>query len=179
LRREHLRFQLRTANTGVLHCFLLDGSRSMQAGGRLARTAGLLRQLLQLAYQQRGQVAIVSFAGERAATRVYPIAARPVTSRLVHEWLHSIDTGGGTPFADGVDMVEGLLRQAARREPARERWLWVLTDGRMRERPDFPAHADVRVVIDCERQHGALGRCEELALRWGAGYSLLEDWVGE
>lgn len=165
------------ANTGVLHCFLLDGSHSMRAGGRLARTAGLLRQLLQLVYQQRGQVAIVSFAGERATTRVYPTAARPVTSRVVYEWLHSIDTGGGTPFADGVDTVERLLRQAAQREPARKRWLWVLTDGRTRERPGFPAHADVRVVIDCEAGRGALGRCEELALRWGAEYSVLEDWV--
>lgn len=165
------------AKSGVLHCFLLDGSRSMLAGRRLAQTAGLLRQLLQLVYQQRGQVALVSFAGERAATRVYPTAARPVTSRVVHEWLRSIDTGGGTPFAQGVDMVERLLRQAAQREPGRERWLWVLSDGRTRERPDVPLHADVRIVIDCERQRGALGRCGELALRWGAEYSVIEDWV--
>ena len=163
----------------MLHCFLLDGSHSMQAGGRLARTAGLLRQLLQLVYQQRGQIAIVSFAGERATTRVHPTAARPITSRAVQDWLRAIDTGGSTPFAHGVGTAAALLRQAAQREPAQERWLWLLTDGRTREQPAAPVHADVKIVIDCERQRGALGMCEALAARWGAEYSLLGDWVEE
>ena len=166
------------ARAGVLHCFLLDGSGSMLAGGRLAQTAGLLRQLLQHVYQQRGQVAIVSFAGMRAAVHAYPTTARPTTSRAVSNWLRTIETGGATPFAQGVGMAETLLRQAAQREPAQQRWLWLLTDGRSREWPAAPAHADVKVVIDCERQKIALGRCGELAEYWGAEYSLLEDWVG-
>ena len=53
----------------------------MLAGQRLARAKGLLTQLLQLAYQQRAQIAIVSFAGAGAETRVYPTAARPTNPR--------------------------------------------------------------------------------------------------
>ncbi len=149
----------------------------MQAGGRLAQTAGLLQQLLQLAYQQRGQIAIVSFAGTRAVTHVYPTNARPLSSRVVQDWLRAIDTGGATPFAHGVGTVEALLRQAAQREPAQERWLWLLTDGRTRERPDAPGHADVKIVIDCERERIALGRCVELARHWEAEYFLLGDLI--
>jgi magnesium chelatase subunit ChlD-like protein len=160
-----------------LHCFLLDGSGSMLAGGRLAQTAGLLRQLLQLAYQQRAQVAIVSFAGARAVTRVYPTAARPMTARAVQEWLQPIDTGGATPFAHGVGTAATLLRQAAQREPAQQRWLWLLTDGRSRERPAAPLYGDVKVVIDCEQQRIAIGKCRELALSWQAEYLSLEDFL--
>lgn len=149
----------------------------MLQGGRLAQTAGLLKQLLQHVYQQRGQVAIISFAGARATTRVYPTAARPITSRSVQEWLRAIDTGGGTPFTHGTRTAETVLRQAAQREPAQERWLWLLTDGRTRERPDAPVHADVRIVVDCERQRVALGRCVELATHWDAEYFLLEDLI--
>jgi magnesium chelatase subunit ChlD-like protein len=177
LRREHLRFQPRIAQAGTLHCFLLDGSGSMLAGGRLGQTAGLLQQLLQQVYQQRGQVAIISFAGARAMTLVYPTSARPITSRAVQDWLRAIDTGGGTPFAHGIGTAETLLRQAAQREPAQQRWLWLLTDGRTRERPDAPVHADVRIVVDCERQRGALGRCVGLAEDWGAEYFRLEDLI--
>jgi magnesium chelatase subunit ChlD-like protein len=70
-----------------------------------------------------------------------------------------------------------LLRQAARRNPAQQRWLWLLTDGRTRERPEAPVHADVRIVVDCERQRVVLGRCVELAQHWGAEYFLLEDLI--
>jgi magnesium chelatase subunit ChlD-like protein len=150
----------------------------MLAGNRLAKTAGLLQQLLQRVYEQRGQIAIVSFAGSRAVTHVNPTAARPMTSHVVQRWLRRIDTGGGTPFARGVATADALLRAAARREPAQERWLWLLTDGRSREQPGVPAQADVKILIDCERPRGALGRCETLARRWGAEYFLLEEWIG-
>lgn len=147
----------------------------MLAGNRLAQTAGLLQRLLQLVYQQRSRVAIVSFAGTRAVTRVHPTAARPITSRSVQNWLRTIETGGATPFAHGIGAAETVLRQDAQREPAQQRWLWLLTDGRTRERPDAPAHADIRVVVDCEQERIALRKCRDLARHWDAEYFLLEE----
>lgn len=175
LAREHLQFKARDARAGILHCVLIDCSGSMLDGGRLAQASSLLLHLLQLAYQQRAQIAIVSFAGARAVTRVYPTAARPATSQAVRQWLRAIDTGGGTPFEHGVATTEALLVQAAQREPAQQRWLWLLTDGRSREQPNAPQHADVRIVVDCEQQRIALGRCRVLAEQWRAEYVALAE----
>ncbi|HSB96261.1 MAG TPA: VWA domain-containing protein, partial [Spongiibacteraceae bacterium] len=175
LQRRHLRFRSQDARAGVLHCFLIDCSGSMLAGQRLARAKGLLMQLLQQAYRQRAQIALISFAGERALIRVYPTAARPANSRALQSWLQPIAGGGGTPFAHGVATANTLLTQTKRRDPAQQRVLWLLTDGRSRELPDAPGQTDRRIVIDCEQQRAALGRCRLLAQQWQAEYRRLDD----
>jgi magnesium chelatase subunit ChlD-like protein len=175
LQREHLRYRPREAGAGVLHCFLIDCSGSMLGGQRLARAKGVLLQLLQHAYQQRAQIAIISFAGDQATTRVYPTAARPQNSHVLQAWLQPLGAGGGTPFASGVTLTAALLNQAARRNPAQQRVLWLLTDGRSRELPDAPAQAERRIVVDCEQQRVALGRCRQLAQQWQAEYRALND----
>jgi magnesium chelatase subunit ChlD-like protein len=71
--------------------------------------------------------------------------------------------------------MNGVLRRAAEREPARQRWLWLFTDGRTRELPEAPMHADVTLVVDCEQRRIAIGRCRELAAKWNAEYVLLDD----
>lgn len=170
LERDHLRFQKREARAGILHCFALDCSGSMLAGQRLAQAKGLLLQLIQRAYQQRARIAIVSFAGARAQLRLAPTAARPFNSRALHAWLQPIGGGGGTPLAQGALRADALLARAAHDDPAQQRWLWLLTDGRSDALPSPPLHADVRIVVDCERQRIALGRCRALAQRWRAIY---------
>jgi magnesium chelatase subunit ChlD-like protein len=175
LQRDHLRYRRREARAGVLHCFLIDCSGSMLGGQRLARAKGILLQLLQHAYQQRSQIALISFAGDRATTRVYPTAARPLNSRALQAWLQPLGAGGGTPFARGVQMASALLNQAAQRNPAQQRVLWLLTDGRSRELPDAPPQAERRIVVDCEQQRVALGRCRQLAQQWHAEYRALHD----
>lgn len=175
LQAQHLRYRKRDAGAGVLHCFLVDCSGSMLTDGRLARAGQLLLQMLRAAYQQRAEVAIVSFAGLRATTRLHPTVAYPPDSRTVRGWLRGIDAGGGTPFAHGMELADTLLAQARRSRPGQQRWLWVLTDGRSRERPAPPLHADECVVVDCESQRVALGRCLQLAREWKADYRLLEE----
>jgi magnesium chelatase subunit ChlD-like protein len=175
LQARHLRFRKRDAGAGVLHCFLVDCSGSMLTGGGLARTGRLLLQMLRAAYQQRAEVALVSFAGLQATTHLRPTVAFPPDSRTVRGWLSGIDAGGGTPFAQGMDRANTLLAQAQQKWPEQQRWLWVLTDGRSRERPAPPLHVDECVVVDCESQRVALGRCRELAREWNAGYRSLEE----
>jgi magnesium chelatase subunit ChlD-like protein len=171
----HLRFQPQQARAGILHCFLIDCSGSMLGEQRLGRAKGLLLQLLQLAYQQRAQIAIISFAGNNAVTRVFPTAARPLASRALQEWLQPLGGGGATPFAQAIGSASALLAQTAQRDPAQQRWLWLLTDGRSRELPPPPQHADRRIVIDCELQRVPLGRCRIIAQQWQADYHTLSD----
>lgn len=179
LRREHLRFQTQQTRGGDLHCFLLDCSGSMLAGQRLARVLGVLRQLMQRIYQQRAQVAIVGFSGARALLHLDISAARPSGSRALAEWLRPIGAGGGTPLVEGVRRANVLLERAARANPAQRRWLWLFTDGRCDDSPPPPLRADIRIVVDCEHQRIALGRCLALAQRWLADYRSANDLLDD
>ena len=149
----------------------------MLAGQRLAFAKGALLHLIARAYQQRARVAIVGFAG--AAARVYlaPSGARPLSSRQLHDWLAPLRGGGDTPLTRGVHSAAQLLARAARAQPAQQRWLWLLSDGRSDERPAAPAQADVLTVVDCEQQRIRLGRCAILASAWNADYLTLDQLI--
>lgn len=175
LRREHLRLRPQQAQAGALHCFLIDCSGSMLAGQRLALAKGLLLQLLQRAYQQRAQIAVVSFSGDSAQLRLAPTRARPATSQSLLDCLQPLGAGGGTPLTQGAAQADAVLARAARCNPAQQRWLWLLTDGRSPTLPAPPRHSDVRIVVDCEQQRIALGRCRLLARQWQADYCIPED----
>ena len=176
LRREHLRFFPASAGAGELHCFLVDCSASMLRGQQLARAKGLLMQLIQSAYQQRAEVAIVGFAGSRAHVHLPPTLARPLTSTRVEQWLQPIRAAGATPLARGAAAAAHLLARAARVRPAQRRWLWLLTDGRSPESPVRPRPADIAVVIDCEQGRTRLSRCRSLAEGWRAYYRELGEF---
>lgn len=160
LRAEHLRAAQRAPQAAALHCFVLDCSASMLAASRLSRAKGVLAELLAQAYRWRDGIAIVSFAGSASTVRVPPGRARPVSDA----WLAPIGGGGGTPLAHALMQANTLL--AAHRSGMR--WLWLLTDGRTRESPPRPAHADVLRVIDFDDARVPLGRCAVLAQSWGA-----------
>jgi len=177
LRREHLRFHGQRARGGFLHCFVLDCSGSMLAS--LALIKGLLRQLIQRAYQQRAQIAIIGFAGLGANLHLDVSSARPLTSRALDDWLQRLQAGGGTPLDAGTREAAAVLGRAARANPAQQRWLWLFTDGRCDDLPTPPDAADVRIVVDCERQRVALGRCLALARQWRADYCTPEDLLDE
>jgi len=148
----------------VLHCFVLDCSGSMLAGQRLALAKGLLVALFDRASSARADAALVCFGGAGADVRFGPAVPRWWNER----WLQPVGGGGGTPLAAGVKKAAQLLERAARRKPAQQRWLWVLTDGRSGEVPIRPVDADEVVFVDFERGAIRLGRCEQLALAWGA-----------
>lgn len=180
LQREHLRFKTRTESAGVLHCFLLDCSGSMLAANQLALAQGALRHLHQRAYQQRAQIALITYAGKTASVRVPPTTARPFNSRTVdalaiNAWPNAMQAGGGTPFAQGIAAAATLLAAHKQRNPAQQCWLWLLSDGRSNELPPCPMHADVVQIVDCEQQRVALNRCQLIAETWQAGYQTLNE----
>jgi magnesium chelatase subunit ChlD-like protein len=175
LRGEHLRFVREVPRGGVLHCFVLDCSASMLAGQRLALAKGLLIALFDHAGAARAEAALVCFGGARADLRFGPAVPRWWNER----WLCPVGGGGGTPLAIGVDRAAQLLQRHARRMPAQQRWLWILTDGRSADRPQRPSHADEIIFVDFEREAIRLGRCAGLARAWDATWVRPEDLIDQ
>ena len=174
LRAGHLRFVREAPRGGVLHCFVLDCSGSMLAGQRLALAKGLLIALFDRASAARAEAALVCFGGTAADVRFGPAVPRWWNER----WLRPVGGGGGTPLAAGVQRATRLLERSARRKPGQQRWLWILTDGRTRDRPARPLDVDQVVFVDFEREAIRLGRCEALADAWGARRFTPEELMG-
>lgn len=166
LGRTHLRFRAEEARAATLHCFVLDCSTSMVTNGQLARAKGLLAAWLQAAYQRRDDVALLCFAGGRLDWRLKPGRARAWNERGVLP----IAGGGGTSLTEGLAEADAMLAQAARRQPAQSRCLWLLTDGRSPQQPPRPRAAHHVGVVDFESSRVKLGRNAVLAARWGGVY---------
>ncbi|MFD1557579.1 VWA domain-containing protein [Paraburkholderia silviterrae] len=162
LSAAHLRFVRHKAGTGALHCFVLDCSASMLAHGQLALAKGLLIALFDRARSERVEVALICFGGVRAELRFGPAVPRWWNER----WLEPIGGGGATPLEAGMSRAAQLLESAARRDPARERHLWLFSDGRTTQWPARPRHADHVSVVDCEGAAVRVGRCRALAQAW-------------
>lgn len=170
----HLRFIRQESRSGALHCFVLDCSASMLGGERLSRAKGLILACFDRAAVERSEAALICFGGGRANLRFGPAIPRWWNER----WVEPIGGGGGTPFSTGIASAAKLLERAKRRNAARERVLWVLGDGRTRDRPLKPHAADRIVIVDFEQRntgHAALGRWAQLAREWDADYLRPED----
>jgi magnesium chelatase subunit ChlD-like protein len=162
LRAAHLRYARRKTGSGALHCFVLDCSASMLAHGQLALAKGLLIALFDRARGERVEVALICFGGARAELRFGPAVPRWWNER----WLEPIGGGGGTPLEAGMARAAQVLEAAARRDPARERHLWLFSDGRTTQWPERPRLADRITVVDCEASVVRVGRCRALAQAW-------------
>lgn len=173
LRKAHLRFTPNESTGGVLHCFVLDCSASMLRDERLALAKGMLVACFDRAAAVGAEVALICFGGTRADLRFGPAVPRWWNER----WLAPVAGGGATPLAHGVRTAARLLANRRRRKPGQQRVLWLITDGRTHERPERPPAADDIVLVDCEGDVPALGRCARLAREWGATYTRPEDII--
>jgi len=174
LRAQDLRFVREMPRHGVLHCFVLDCSGSMLAQERLALAKGLLLALFDRASAMRAEAALICFGGAGADLRFGPAVPRWWNER----WLEPVGGGGGTPFAAGIRCAAQLLSRGARRKPAQQRWLWILTDGRTTDQAARPVHADEVVFVDFERGTIRVGQCEKTAQAWGARRVTPEELIG-
>jgi len=196
VRWEDLRNKVRTHKAGSLYVFVVDASGSM-GNELMRRTKAAVLDLLEQAYRDRSEAALVAFKA-RAAELLLP----PTRSlSLARSKLRELPTGGTTPLAAGL----ALGHQVARRALARPRGrgvrplLVLVTDGRAnvsgrpgRARAHAPAslveevfalagrigrEAGMRaMVIDTDRKHPAsLGLGREIAARMGACYLAVED----
>ncbi len=142
----------------------------MAAGGALARAKGVLLALMEQAYRRRERVALLCFAGTRVELRLPPRKAAAWND----DWVAPIGAGGGTPLAPAVAQAAQLL--AAGTAAGGEGWLWLLTDGRVRDMPPRPAQATQVRVIDFERGRLRLARAQALARAWGAECLRAQAW---
>jgi magnesium chelatase subunit ChlD-like protein len=171
---QHLRFLPPDRQSGTLHCFVLDCSASMLRGERLSKAKGLVLACFDRAAFERTSAALICFGGGRADVRFGPAVPRWWNER----WVEPIGGGGGTSLSIGVAAAATLLERAKRRSPGQACVLWMVGDGRTRERPQKPRGADRVIIVDCESGgagYPVLGRWEQLARDWDADYLRPED----
>ena len=116
----------RVGPSGTLIVFVVDASGSMAARKRMELVKGTVLALLDDAYLQRDQVAVVAFRGIAADELLPPTAATAVAE----ERLAALPTGGRTPLAHGLELAERILERAKRSDPDRLPFLVLLSDGK-------------------------------------------------
>jgi magnesium chelatase subunit ChlD-like protein len=172
---EHLQFHRQAAEDGLLHCLLLDCSGSMLKRSNLALAKGLLLRWIEHIYRQRGELAVIGFAGNQAR-----LLQRPQKAVAYNDtWIAEIGGGGGSPATSAVQLAEQTLAKVRKSAPGKQIGLWLLSDGRFSQLPARPRHADFCVVVDFENQPVPLGRAAQIARLWDAEHMRAVDLLGE
>ena len=173
--RHDLRYRARRAAPEQLWILALDGSSSMLRGGALALAKGLAQALEQRAAAAGAHVALISFRGPEARTEASPSAGRGAFSRAIS----LLGGGGGTPMRAALAEAARLCERPTFRARSIPKRLFLLTDGRSRERLDDLTLGKLEVcVVDCERAAVRLGRALPLARALSARYVHADDLTG-
>ncbi len=153
LRPVDIRFRVREKRLGNLLIFVVDGSGSMGARGRMIASKGAIMSLLLDAYQKRDKVAMVSFRGRKAHVNL------PVTGsvELAATLLAKMPVGGRTPLAAGLIKGYQLARNHLLRDSAARPIMIVITDGRSNV-----SVGDEEPLVELERLAAILGRDDTL-----------------
>ncbi|WP_435197338.1 VWA domain-containing protein [Natronomonas sp. EA1] len=138
-----LRESVRQGDASSLVLFVVDASASMLPAMRTAK--GTVLELLKDAYQQRDEVAFVTFAGETAEVVLPP--TKSVTLAARH--LKQLPTGDRTPLPAGLRTACEVLDRA---DPAAS-VVVLVTDGRA----NVAAESPVRETRDAARRLRELG----------------------
>lgn len=184
LRLEDVRVKQYRSKAGALFCFAVDASGSM-ALHRMRQAKGAVQTLLQKAYVNRDQVALLAFRGEAAELLLPPTQSVELARRA----LDVLPTGGGTPLASALLLADEVARQAAARG-VMQTVMIMLTDGRgnvsWQERGDvqeelqrigrYIAASPLQVIIvDTQRSYLSRGEARRLAEWVGAEYAYLPN----
>lgn len=185
--KHDLHQQIRTGKSSNLILFVVDASGSMAAQRRMEAVKGAVLTLLTDAYQQRDQVAVISFRGESAQLLLPP--TRSVD--LAGQHLRELPTGGRTPLAHALSLASETLEKANGDMPP---LLVLLSDGKanvpLNDGVD-PWQETLRfaelladrgipaLVLDTESGYLRLGRARQLANTLGAECLTLEELSAE
>ena len=126
LEPRDFRYKIREKRIGNLLLFVVDGSGSMGARGRMAASKGAIMSLLLDAYQKRDKVAMVSFRRDRAENNLPVTCSVELAGRLLAE----MKVGGRTPLSAGLIKGYELMRSYLLREPTGRPIVIILTDGK-------------------------------------------------
>lgn len=183
VKRSDLHQNIRTGKTANLILFVVDASGSMAAQQRMEAVKGAVLSLLTDAYQQRDEVAVISFRGEKASILLAPTRSVEQAELALRE----LPTGGRTPLSHALQLALDMLEQShARHAPP---LLIVLSDGKanvaVQENGDpwretlalaglIAERAIPALVLDTETGYLRLGRANQLSQAMGAEYLTLE-----
>ncbi len=183
--KNDLHQQIRSGKNANLILFVVDASGSMAAQRRMEAVKGAVLSLLTDAYQQRDEVAVISFRGKSAQLLLPP--TRSVD--LAEQNLRELPTGGRTPLPHALSVALETLEKTAM-PPL----LVLLSDGRAnvalhvgndpwQESLRFAGLLAERgvpaLVLDTETGYLRLGKARQLAEALGAEYLTLEELSAE
>jgi magnesium chelatase subunit D len=184
--KHDLHQQIRSGKSANLILFVVDASGSMAAQRRMEAVKGAVLTLLTDAYQQRDQVAVISFRGDSAQLLLPP--TRSVD--LAEQQLRELPTGGRTPLPHALELALETLSKAHELPPL----LVLLTDGKanvsLNEGGDpwqqslqfaelFTDQGIPALVLDTETGYLRLGKARQLAEALRAEYLTLEELSAE
>jgi magnesium chelatase subunit D len=183
--KDDLHQQIRSGKNANLILFVVDASGSMAAQRRMEAVKGAVLSLLTDAYQQRDEVAVISFRGESAQLLLSP--TRSVD--LAEQNLRELPTGGRTPLPHALSVALETLKKTAM-PPL----LVLLSDGKANvalNDGNDPWQESLRfagllaecgvpaLVLDTETGYLRLGKARQLAQAMGAEYLTLEELSAE
>ncbi|MDP1666898.1 MAG: putative cobaltochelatase [Methylobacter sp.] len=183
--KSDLHQQVRSGKNANLILFVVDASGSMAAQRRMEAVKGAVLSLLTDAYQQRDQVAVISFRGESAQLLLPP--TRSVD--LAEQNLRELPTGGRTPLPHALSVALETLEKTDM-PPL----LVLLSDGKAnvaladgndpwQESLRFAGLLAERgvpaLVLDTETGYLRLGRARQLAQALAAECLTLEELSAE